>query len=74
MTSQGQRPPGSFRPERRIDARDVPYYWIKLAYQDGGYDPGTDLEAIRDKALSITPVQLNMTAHLFLKQLHQRFR
>ncbi len=73
-TRQGQRPPGSFRPERRIDARDVPYYWIKLAYQEGGYDPGTDLEAIRDKALSITPVQLNMTAPLFLKQLDQRFR
>jgi 5'-nucleotidase len=73
VTRQGQRPPGSFRPERRIDGRDVPYYWIKIAYEDGGYDQGTDLEAIRDKALSITPVQLNMTDHRFLKHLQQRF-
>lgn len=74
VTRQGQRPAGSFRPERRIDARDVPYYWIKMAYKDGGDERGTDLEAIRDKALSITPVQLNMTAHPFLKELEQRFR
>jgi 5'-nucleotidase len=74
VTSQGQRPPGSFRPERRVDARDVPYYWIKLAYEVGGFDRGTDLEAIRDKALSITPVQLNMTAHPFREQLEHRFR
>ena len=40
VVSQDQRPPGSFLPEGRIDGRGVPYYWIKLAYKDGGFDPG----------------------------------
>ena len=40
VVSQEQRPPGSFLPEGRIDGRGVPYYWIKLAYKDGGFDPG----------------------------------
>lgn len=80
VTDQGRRAPGSFRPERRVDARTRPYYWIKITYldrdrrADGGDDLGdssdasdlqanTDLRAIADGAVSITPVQLDMTAH-----------
>jgi 5'-nucleotidase len=65
VVMQGQRPPGSFVPEGRIDGRDVPYYWIKLAYKDGGFEPGSDLEAIRDRAVAVSPIQLNMTAEPF---------
>ncbi len=67
--TQGQRPPGSFLPDRRVDGRDVPYYWIKLAYTDGNIHPGTDLEAIRDNAVSVCPIQLNMTDHAFRQRL-----
>lgn len=63
ITRQGRRPPGSFTPERRIDGRDVPYYWITLTHKVGNEQPGTDLAAIRDKAISITPTQLDLTAH-----------
>ncbi len=73
IVTQGQRPPGSFLPEGRVDGRDVPYYWIKIAYKDGGYEPGSDLEAIRDKAVAISPVQLNMTAERFRADLHVAF-
>jgi 5'-nucleotidase len=73
VVHQGQRPPGSFLPEGRIDGRDVPYYWIKLAYKDGNFDPGSDLEAIRDKAVAVSPIQLNMTAHPFREQLERAF-
>lgn len=73
VVAQGQRPPGSFLPDRRVDGRDVPYYWIKLAYTDGGFDPGTDLEAIRDKAVSVCPIQLNMTDHAFRQRLKPKF-
>lgn len=62
ITRQGHRPPGSFTPERRIDGRDVPYYWITLTYKDGNIEPGTDLEAMRDRFISITPAQLDLTA------------
>jgi 5'-nucleotidase len=71
--TQGQRPPGSFLPDRRVDGRDVPYYWIKLAYKDGNIHPGTDLEAIRDKAVSVCPIQLNMTDHAFRERLAPKF-
>jgi len=73
VVSQGQRPPGSFLPEGRIDGRDVPYYWIKLAYKDGGFDAGSDLEAIRDNAVSVSPIQLNMTANPFRQRLVEAF-
>jgi 5'-nucleotidase len=73
VVTQGQRPPGSFIPEGRIDGRDVPYYWIKLAYKDGGFEPGSDLEAIRDNAVSINPIQLNMTAERFRVALAKSF-
>jgi 5'-nucleotidase len=65
VTTQGQRSPGSFQPVRRVDERNVPYYWIKLAYQLGGLEPGTDLRAISENAVSITPMQLDLTAHSF---------
>lgn len=63
VTRQGQRPPGSFVPQPRVDERAVPYYWIRLAYRDGGELAGTDLEAIRDRAVSVTPMHLDLTDH-----------
>jgi 5'-nucleotidase len=69
VTTQGQRPPGSFVPQRRIDERHVPYYWIRLAYRDGGFGEGTDLAAIRDRAISVTPLQMDMTAHALVPRL-----
>lgn len=62
VTSLGQRPAGSFTPERRVDARTKPYYWIKLTYKDGNEHPGTDLRAMADGAVSVTPIQMDMTA------------
>lgn len=63
ITSQGQRPPGAFIPEPRVDARHVPYYWVRIALPDGGHAPGNDLQAILDKEISITPIQLDMTSY-----------
>ena len=61
VTSQGQRPPGSFTIDSRIDARHVPYFWVKMSYKEGEKEPETDLHAIHEKAISVTPIQLNMT-------------
>lgn len=63
VTAQGQRPPGAFIPERRVDARHFPYYWVKIALPAGGHEPGNDLQAVLDREISITPMQLDMTAH-----------
>ncbi|TAM12282.1 MAG: 5'/3'-nucleotidase SurE [Nevskiaceae bacterium] len=76
VTDQGRRAAGSFRPERRVDARTRPYWWIKITYLDrdqrqAGTDArvNTDLRAIAEGAVSVTPVQLDLTA----RNLKQRF-
>lgn len=73
LTKQGQRPPGSYIPVKRVDERHVPYYWIKIQHLAGGDHSGTDLEAIRDNAISVTPVQLDMTNYKFRETLRAHF-
>lgn len=74
VTRQGLRPPGAFRPMRRVDERHVPYYWIKIAFPDGGEDDFNDLGAARDNAVSITPLHLDMTAHDLMPGLQSLFQ
>jgi 5'-nucleotidase len=74
VTTQGRRLPGSFRPVRRIDERNFPYYWIRLAYEVGSLEDGTDLAAMAENAISITPMQLDLTSNSFRHNLDQTFR
>ena len=62
-TTQGMRPAGAFRPVRRVDERHVPYYWIKIGFPEGGGENGNDIQAALDNAVSVTPLQIEMTAH-----------
>jgi 5'-nucleotidase len=73
LTSQGQRLPGSFRPISRIDGRNQPYYWIKIEYDPGAPVPGTDLDAMRHRAVSVTPMHIDLTAHRFRQTLEDAF-
>lgn len=61
LTTQGRRPPGSFSIDPRIDARSQPYYWVRITYTNGAKDPATDLHAIEEKAISVTPIKMNFT-------------
>ena len=74
VTTQGRRLPGSFRPVRRVDERNFPYYWIKLAYEVGDLEEGTDLMAIAERAISITPMQLDLTSNTFRHYLDRTFK
>jgi 5'-nucleotidase len=74
VTTQGRRLPGSFRPVKRIDERNFPYYWIKLAYETGNLETGTDLLAIAENAISVTPMQLDLTSNAFRHYLHGAFK
>lgn len=55
--------------ERRLDPMGRAYYWL------GGDDPqdqmeeGTDVKAIAEGRISITPIQLDLTDHLLLEEL-----
>lgn len=73
VVEQGQRPPGSFTPEGRTDARGKPYYWVRITYKAGNTHPGTDLRAIADNEIAVCPIQLDMTARAMMKQLAEVF-
>ena len=56
---------------KRLDRYGNPYYWIggERAEVDQGED--TDLNAINNRRVSITPVQLDFTAHDQIESLKQ---
>lgn len=46
----------------RNDPRNRPYYWIGGQAPSGVLEPGTDYWAISEKRVSVTPLQLDLTA------------
>ena len=48
--------------DERIDPRGKPYYWIGGEAPTGVDEPGTDFGALRAGYVSITPLQLDLTA------------
>jgi 5'-nucleotidase len=48
---------------RREDPRGRPYYWIGGDVPSGVADPGTDIGALASGYVSLTPLQLDLTAH-----------
>ena len=61
VVRQGLRDYGRLRIDQRIDPRGYPYFWFALG--DWTQTPGhvTDLEAVADGYVSVTPLHLDMT-------------
>lgn len=61
VTAQGFRDQQLLRLDGRVDGRGKPYYWI--AFQRGPHTPanGTDLWALAQKKVSVTPLRLDLT-------------
>jgi 5'-nucleotidase len=61
VTTQGRRDTQLLSIEERRDGRGNPYYW--LMFGRGGFTPeaGTDIEAIAQNKISLTPLRLNLT-------------
>ncbi len=55
------------------DPRGFPYFWFGLHAIEHTLDHGTDLEAIDDNYISVTPLQLDLTHHETLEKLADRF-
>jgi 5'-nucleotidase len=72
VTSQGKRAIASNLSER-LDPRGRPYYWIGPVREDGFAEPGTDLAAINEKQVSVTPIYLNLTNVPVLASLKKLF-
>jgi len=56
------------------DPRGQPYYWFGLEAVEHTPDHGTDLEAVSDGFISITPLQLDLTNHAAIEELAGRFK
>src|SRR3954447_14615019 len=53
----------------RFDPRGIPYYWIGGPPPSGVAAPGTDFEAVVNKRVAVTPIQLDLTARNLLEKL-----
>lgn len=49
--------------DERIDPRGQPYYWIGGEFPGGVVEEGTDFAAVFEGCVSITPLQLDLTAY-----------
>ena len=76
VTRQGKRNIGFFRIDQRRDGRGNPYFWI-------GFEPaaaldtpaaGTDLAALADRYVSVTPLRLDRTDEAFSEALSKTLK
>lgn len=61
VTPQGQRDLTDLVIDSRVDTRGVAYHWIGFRRQVGTPMPETDLAAVANGQISITPLQLDLT-------------
>jgi 5'-nucleotidase len=61
MTSQGKRDQTNLSIDARVDTRGTPYFWTGFKRILSNPDAGTDLRAIYDGYVSVTPLHLNLT-------------
>jgi len=53
----------------RLDPYGNPYYWVGGPAVAGEAEPGTDIAAVRDGKISVTPIALDLTSHELLEEL-----
>ena len=61
LARQGRRDAELMKIEPRFDGRGNPYYWIAFERPEFVIGVGTDLEAVAQKKISITPLRLDLT-------------
>jgi 5'-nucleotidase len=71
VTAQGQRAQEMIAVDARVDGRGNPYFWIAFAKQPSTPANGTDLWAIRDRRISVTPLRIDMTDEPTMTRLAQ---
>jgi 5'-nucleotidase len=71
---QGKRNQELLRIDARHDGRGNPYYWIAFSRSgDAGAAPGSDLAALNEKCISVTPLRLDLTHEPFMTVLAEIF-
>ena len=62
VTGQGKRVHGLWIEERK-DGRGLPYFWLRFGRDTSEIRDGTDMAALRDNQVSVTPLHLDLTAY-----------
>ena len=62
ITRQGRRDQEVLKIEERHDTWGTPYYWLGFRSRRSNAEEGTDLRAVYDGFVSVTPLSLNLTA------------
>lgn len=70
ITKLGLRPYNDYF-EKRVDPRGKTYYWLAGEAIEEGELPGTDVHAVRNNQISITPVTIHMTNEKMLPELKE---
>jgi len=74
VTTQGKRDQEWLRIDARQDGRGNPYYWIAFSRDPRPLSRnGTDLRALTDHRISVTPLRIDMTDELFMTRLAELF-
>lgn len=69
ITRQGFRDERIIRTEARQDLRGNAYYWIGYRGKLSNPDEGTDLKAIYDGYISVSPLHVDLTHEAFLEEM-----
>jgi 5'-nucleotidase len=68
VTSQGRRPSWT-KVEEKIDPASRIYYWVKQGFTRVEREALSDINALRDSYISVTPLQFDFTAYSVLEEL-----
>jgi 5'-nucleotidase len=74
VVNQGQRNQELLRLDERRDGRGNPYYWIAFERRRTVSSNGTDLWAIENRRIAVTPLRLDMTDEPTLTRYAQALR
>jgi len=74
VSAQGRRDQDLLRIDARHDGRGNPYFWIAFARKERPAPPqGTDLSALANRRIAVTPLRLDLTDEPFMTQLAGHF-
>jgi 5'-nucleotidase len=74
VTCQGKRDQDLLRIDARHDGRGNPYYWIAFARRERPTPrDGTDLSALANNRIAVTPLRLDLTDEPFMTKLADIF-
>lgn len=73
IAHQGFRDYGRLRIVTNTDPRGYPYHWFSMGETESTPSPDTDLDAVAEGYVSVTPLHLDLTHAASLAMLHQAY-